>query len=384
MFSRLLSAKLRDTPHIVYARRFQPPLNTDVDRIVELASLPGHLIIAVVQICYDPEQEFSADSLNNPLLNPFSFWERSLMLEQILESRGITSSLSIIPLQWYQYELTPDDLSDPKRRLWIADRIDAYFPSESVFCLESDDIPLINFLQQEVGAQQMTVFGDYILEPPNFVSVQHMMVNGGEWRQYVPGTAVKAIEGACRARVKMLWREHGPLTVIEPYLTATGPQNGLEVEIMNKETATDIVAHLSQLYQKMGDSGFSRQFPQESQSLKQLIIQEISDLRTILSELDRLEDQDVYGKDPSLAQDRYTLTSRLQSINTRLEMETLPEITRKLMKVSDQASQKGIIPAREADDLVSTLRQAVEVSETVVSWASTLTGAALKLRQLLE
>jgi len=324
-----LAEQVKDNDYLVYVRGFQPILKNDVARIKQLLECTQNLVVAIVQVCYPKKTECFEDSFNHPALNPFSYWERCQWINILLSNIDANNTCMVVPFPWYQYELTADELNNFNSRLWIPDRLETFLPEKSLFCTENDDSMLINFLQEEIGPSQVEVFDKYAIESsPHFITVQKMMVEEWHgWQNYVADVAVQTSKTIGVPRLKTLWQKYGELNCTKLY-TVSKQQLRKKIN-MEKSTVIETIDRLNELYRQVAIQPFTEEFYENSKAMQELIVNEVAEFRTILGELERLEEKDVYGKDPSYAQDRYTLNSRLQNLNVRMELEILPRFMKK-------------------------------------------------------
>jgi len=311
----------------VYIRRFQPLLKSDLLRIFELSEQAPNLVVAIVQLCFDPETAYNSSTNNHPALNPFSYWERFLWINKYILANNL-KSIRITPLPWYQYQLRESEL-DTKRRLWLPDRFSTYLPENAVFYLEDDDPDLIYYLQSEVSLSQINVLIPHNKETPSYMAVQRMIYKDKNWKNWVADETINDINQAGKVRIKSMWDSDKSLEIIQTQLKGD--------KIMDENSASKVVASLLDLHKEINSREFLEKFPNESKELSDLIINQSSEIKTILSELQRLEKNDIYGKDPSFAQDRFTLTKRLQGLTTGLEVNFIPQVTNKLKLIATQA-----------------------------------------------
>lgn len=376
MLNNWLAEKAKDYNYLVYVRRFQPFLRSDVARIIQLFGYTNNIIIAVIQICHDPQTEHFEDSFNHPALNPFSYWENCVWINSTL-SKLHASTAMVMPCPWYQYQLSADELNSVDRRLWLADRLETYLPTNSLFCTENDDPMLINFLQEEIGTHQIKVFNKYAIDPfPHFVAVQRMMIEGFEWQNYVADVLVQTGMSIRIPRIRTLWQKYGELDCTKPYQISEQSRRKINME---KNDVIEIIDQMNKLHKQVVIPSFSEKFPEDSKAIRKLIVNEVAEFRTILGELERLEEKDIYGKDPTYAQDRFSLNSRLQKLSVRMELEVLPELTNKLIAISISASKNKMLPEKDATSIIGTLKKAMNITQKLTLWVATLVGNVVKI-----
>jgi cytidyltransferase-like protein len=181
----------------VIAGRFQPFHLGHLDAVQEVARICGHAVVGIVVTNVPSEsQELESSSLH-PAKNPFSFFERYLMIKSSL--RAGADDVAILPIlpfleKRFQKFKQLNDLYLPHDRKW-------FLPVK--------------------GASEARIAGWYesIGEPVECIKVRHdisareirrRIVSDEQWESYVPKEAINLLETfEVPRRLKELHKKYG-------------------------------------------------------------------------------------------------------------------------------------------------------------------------------
>ena len=356
---------------IVYIRRFQPPLICDFERINQLYDKYGNITIGIVQVCQNPLLNEYEISPNHPAFNPFSYWERFVWIAKYVEEKHLTGA-RIIPIPWYLYNFSDDELNDSNKRLWIPERIEVYLPDDCLIYLENDDPTLNNYLTTKMGKSILLINIDESQNENQYIGIQNMIYNNLEWEEFIHVDMINDIGSIGESRIKYFWSKY----LIAKTVNQVFRIGEYEMEANNTEVLLEKIIELHKL---VIAKSFKENYPEKSLEISELLFEQIIETRTCLQEMSRIEKLDTYGKDPSFAQDRYILSKKIEGIRTKFELDILPKISYMLKLVAEEGVNGKRIPKNIGEDSIDKIDRAITNSQKLLSWMQTLINIVITI-----
>lgn len=157
--------------------RFQPFHNEHLEYLRLAAARSEELLVGITNPETDraPEEAMAADR-HRPEQNPYSYWQRMLMIEAVLESEGLDG------------RIVPFPTSEPER-------LHAYLPAGGTHYLRVFDA----WGEEKVRRLKELGLDVVVLQPGaekilSASDVRAMMRDGGPWRDLVPSPVAHVLE----------------------------------------------------------------------------------------------------------------------------------------------------------------------------------------------